>query len=100
MVVPESVITIGYRAFYGCISLNSIKIPSSVTNIDNSAFSGCSSLSSIEIPASVTSFGMNAFEGTKWLENKKEENPLVIVNGILIDGTACSGSGRSGKDRR
>ncbi|MDE7363315.1 MAG: leucine-rich repeat protein, partial [Ruminococcus sp.] len=26
-----------------------------------------------------------------WLESKQKENPLVIVNGILIDGKTCSG---------
>ena len=45
----------------------------------------------IEIPDPVTSIGTDAFSGTKWLENKQAENPLVIVNGILIDGKTCTG---------
>ena len=43
-------------------------------------------------PESVTSIGDNAFYVTPWLTNKRQENDsLVIVNGILIDGTTCSG---------
>ena len=48
-------------------------------------------LTDIVIPDSVTNIGRCAFQGTAWLESKKKESPLVITNGILVDGTACSG---------
>lgn len=60
-VIPNSVTSIGDRAFYGCTSLTSITIPNSVTTIGKSAFSTCSSLTSITIPNSVTSLGYYAF---------------------------------------
>ena len=96
----KKVTSIGYGAFKGEFNyeteqyesnLISVTIPNSVTSIGNSAFCGCSSLTSITIPNSVTSIGDCAFSETKWLENKQKENPLVIVNGILIDGRTCSG---------
>lgn len=62
-----------------------------VTSIGYSAFYLCDSLESIEIPNSVISIKDYAFHGIPWLEKKKKENPLVIINGILIDGTECSG---------
>lgn len=62
-----------------------------VTSIGNSAFSRCSSLTSIEISQNATSIGSWAFDATPWLEAKRAENPLVIVNNIVIDGRACSG---------
>lgn len=90
--LPNSVVSIGNSAFDCCISLRSIKIPESVTTIDYSAFSGCSSLADLEIPRNITSIATNAFSGTKWLENKRLENPLVISNGILVDGRTCEGN--------
>ncbi|MBQ4530566.1 MAG: leucine-rich repeat protein [Lachnospiraceae bacterium] len=89
--IPSSVTEIQKQAFYGCSNLESIEIPSSVTEIQKQAFCGCSNLSNIEIPNSVTTIGLNAFYETKWLENKRAENPLVIVNSIVIDGKKCSG---------
>ena len=61
-------------------------------NIGDFAFSGCSSLTEITIPDSVTSIGGFVFQETPWLAEKQAENPLVIINHILIDGTACTGT--------
>ncbi len=89
--IPNSVTSIGSSAFYDCSNLTSINIPESVTSIGESAFEDCSSLTSINIPESVTSIGRYAFYNTPWFKEKQKENPLVIVNEILIDGTACQG---------
>lgn len=89
--INEGVTSIWYSAFYGCKNITSITIPDSVTSIGNSAFSNCTSLADITIPDSVTSIGYNVFYDTPWLEAKRQENPLVIVNNILIDGCTCSG---------
>ena len=43
LVIPNSVTSIGGRAFSGCSSLTSVTIPDSVTSIGEQAFSGCSS---------------------------------------------------------
>ncbi len=89
--IPDSVTSIGDMAFYGC-GLTSVTIPDSVTNIGGSAFSSCSGLTSVTIPDSVTSIGSEAFSETPWLKAKQAENPLVVVNHILIDGRTCKGN--------
>ena len=46
-VIPDSVTSIGYRAFYYCRGLTSITIPDSVTSIDYRVFENCLGLISI-----------------------------------------------------
>jgi serine/threonine protein kinase len=67
--IPDSVTSIGDRAFYHCDFLQSITIPDSVTSIGNEAFSGCESLQSVTIPDSVTSIGDSAFWGCESLQS-------------------------------
>jgi hypothetical protein len=59
--IPDSVTSIGSKAFYACNRLTSITIPDSVTSIGEYAFSSCASLSSVIIGNSVTSIGKDAF---------------------------------------
>ena len=91
VIISNSVTSIGNYTFRNCTSLTSITIGNGVTSIGYNAFYGCTSLTSITIPDSVTSIGESVFYNTPWLKAKQQENPLVIVNGILIDGTTCSG---------
>ena len=63
VMIPDSVTSIGDRAFYDCHRLTSISIPDSVTSIGKEVFSNCSSPTSISIPDSVTSIGEEAFSG-------------------------------------
>ncbi|MDE5884118.1 MAG: leucine-rich repeat protein [Oscillospiraceae bacterium] len=87
--IPNSVTAIGWSAFYFCTALESITIPDSVTVIGRSVFYDCTALESITIPDSVTTIGELAFRSTSWLKIKQNENPFVIINGILIDGSTC-----------
>ena len=57
--------------------------------IGESAFSN-TGLESVNLTG-ITSMGNYAFSGTSWLTKRQQENPLVIVNNILINGSACSG---------
>ena len=59
-VIPDSVTSIGKKAFSRCFGLTEIHIPDSVTSIGESAFR-CSGLTEIHIPESVTSIGKEAF---------------------------------------
>ena len=93
--IPNSVISIGCYAFYGCTGLTSITIPNSVTSIEDCAFDGCSGLTSITIPNSVTSIGGVAFDGCSGLKDvyytgSKDEWKAISIgkyNGRLLDAT-------------
>lgn len=106
VVIPNSVTSIGYRAFYGCSSLasvtipdsvtsigdlafmhsglTSITIPDSVTSIGNSAFSDCSSLTSITIPKSVTYIGQKAFSNCSSLKTLPMVQPMCVDDAVKI----------------
>ena len=73
--IPDSVTSIGERAFLWCFSLSTVTIPNSVTTIGKRAFSGCG-FESITIPDSVTSIGEEAFLDCESLEE------IVIGNSV------------------
>ena len=79
VVIPDSIITIGVRAFEDCDGLTSIEIPDSVTTIGEGAFSGCSSLTSVVIPNSVTTIGDYAFSGCSSLTSIEIPDSVTTI---------------------
>ena len=62
--IPNSVTSIGYKAFYKCSSLTSVTIPNSVTSIGESAFYGCRNIENVYCYAEeVPSTGDYVFKG-------------------------------------
>lgn len=91
VIIPDSVTKICDWAFANCSNLASVTLPESLTSIGDSAFGGCGELTDIRIPAGVTELGGGALTGTKWMEEQQKKSPMVIVNGILIDGSNAKG---------
>ena len=79
MTIPNSVTSIGERAFLGCSGLTSVTIPNSVTSIGDNTFDCCSGLTSVTIPNSVTSIGESAFQGCSGLIAVDIPNNLKII---------------------
>ena len=98
IVLPDGLIDIGSKAFYGCKNLKEIELPNSVRIIESScfaecanltyvklsnslneiasgAFRNCSSLTMIDVPKSVNSIKGSAFVGCENLQK------IIIRNG-------------------
>ncbi|MBQ8960560.1 MAG: leucine-rich repeat protein [Ruminococcus sp.] len=89
--VPEGVKTLTDAAFFAQRCLTSVTLPEGLETIGEAAFYNCKALAQIDIPESVTEICGNAFPGTPWLAEKQAEDPLVIVNDILVNGLAAEG---------
>ena len=77
--IPNSVTSIGYRAFCWCKSLLQITIPNSVTSIGKGAFGWCKSFLQITIPDSVTSIGEESFRECTSLQQITIPNSVTSI---------------------
>ncbi|MEG2065859.1 MAG: leucine-rich repeat domain-containing protein, partial [Clostridia bacterium] len=85
-ILPTSVTSIGYRAFYDCSSLTSITIPSKVTSIGDYAFFGCTKLATVtfEPNSQLTSIGYRAFDGCTSLASVTIPSSVTSIGGYAF----------------
>jgi len=84
--IPDSVITIGSDVFSECTSLESVTIPDNVTEIGEYAFFNCQSLTSVTIGDSVTTIGDRAFYGCISLESITIPDGVTKIGGVAFYG--------------
>ena len=90
-VIPNSVTSIGNRAFFGTTSLTSITIPNSVTSIGGFAFYN-TALTSITIPNSVISIGYAAFYNATALTSITIPNSVTSIGDSAFSGATALNS--------
>ena len=66
--LPETVETIGTRAFFNCRSLKKISIPEKVQKIEEATFCQCENLEEVDL-GKVTEIGFAAFNGCKKIKD-------------------------------
>jgi len=81
--LSDSLIKLGTAAFMQCYQLESITLPESLSSMDNSVFMNCTSLISVNIPSSMKSISESAFKGCTSLDS------LVIPNGLYTIGSSA-----------
>ncbi|MBP5362794.1 MAG: leucine-rich repeat protein [Ruminococcus sp.] len=89
--IPDTVTEIGHYAFGYCSELKSVTIPDSVQKIGIRAFESCPALEEVNFPDHLVEIQSNAFENTAWLKALQKEDPLVIINGALVDAQTTKG---------
>ena len=62
--IPDTVTTVGKRAFYDCFDLYAVRIGSGVSNLPSYCFANCSVLQNVEIPDTVTAMADGVFYHT------------------------------------
>ncbi len=83
-----NVVSIGYRAFAGSPTLNTLSIPEGITTISAEAFAACPNLTSVEIGSSVSYIGSLAFANCTSLSNVIFKGLLENIEGDAFDNTA------------
>ena len=91
VIIPDTVTSISPSAFKGAYYLKTVVIPDTVTSIGSKAFYKCYNLTNITLPDTLKELGGEAFRYTTWMDDLIEKNPLVVLNGVLIDGNDASG---------
>jgi hypothetical protein len=91
VIIPSSVNSIGWAAFYDCDNLTTFTIPATsvLTTIESFAFEYCIELGSIFIPSTVTSIGEEAFCRCRSLNSLTLPGSVTTISACAF--AECSG---------
>lgn len=83
LIIPESVVSIGQKAFMGCHGLKVIKIPAGIKTISDFTFWGCPDLTTVILPDELIKVGIAAFADCPSLAS------LVLPKSVTEIGTGA-----------
>ena len=85
--LPDTITSIGENAFWGCKNLVNVKLPANLTKIETGLFRRCTALNSIEIPASVTRVESYVFTECNNLTSVDflRESSYTMNNYVFVD---------------
>lgn len=86
--LPNSITSIGYRAFYNCTGLTSIVIPNTVTNISNNTFEECTSLSSITFSDNIIEIGYMSFSNCTSLNSITLPDNIISISNDAFENSS------------
>ena len=86
--IPDSVVAIGYSAFYSCRELKSVNLPPHLLKIEREMFKNCEELTSITVPSGVTEIGREAFNGCLNLSEIAFPGSVKKIGENVLDDTA------------
>lgn len=87
VVLPDSIVSIGDKAFSYCVNLKSVNIPNGVRTIGNDAFEFCLSLETVELPNGLTAIGDKAFFYCQSLSSLSLPNTVTEIGAYAFE--AC-----------
>ena len=88
--LPKGVTSIGEWAFYNCESLKSINIPDGVKSIEHGTFEGCSNLTNVQLSEGLTSIDGGVFSGCESLKSIKIPGSVTLIDVHAFEGTSLS----------
>ena len=85
IIIPNTVMSVGSEAFYGCLSLEIVQLGTGLSEIVDYTFMNCSMIERMTIPANIVKIGLNAFNGCSNLKLELEAgNPALLAKDGVI----------------
>ena len=86
--VPESIISISSRGFYGWENLDSVVLPDTLKEIQTEAFADCTSLTKVILPEGLCKIGTGAFRNCNNLKEIQVPDSVADIGEGAFYGTA------------
>ena len=86
VILPNTLVNIGSRAFCGCTNIKIVTIPEGVTTISEGLFDGCDNLEEVKISSKTTAIGDYAFRGCRKLKTFDFSKTLRRIGSYAFSG--------------